>query len=143
MVMPIISEVPDIFSKLPSQSALFEPFISSSMPGLIQFIEPCMIITLLKVSIDQNRAKMEDAMAWIETIGEGTAKVELAELYEQSADPATGRVDNILKVHSLHPAGLSAHLALYRAAMEGTTKLPRVEREMIASVVSGINGCEY
>ncbi len=82
-------------------------------------------------------------MAWIEVIPEGDAEDELALLYEQLADPPGGPVDNILKVHSLNPSGLRAHLGVYRTAMTGTGTLPRVEREMIAVVVSGINGCHY
>lgn len=82
-------------------------------------------------------------MAWIETIDEGDARGELAELYARGRDPHTGGVDNILKVHALSPDGLAAHLAVYRAAMRGTRGLPKVEREMIAVVVSGLNGCRY
>ena len=64
-------------------------------------------------------------------------------LYAQVADPVSGRVDNVLAVHSLHPAGLAAHFELYRAVMRGTRSLPKAEREMIAIVVSKENGCHY
>lgn len=82
-------------------------------------------------------------MAWIDTIGEGAARPPLDELYARMLDAATGRVDNVLKVHSLHPAGLDAHWRLYRASMSGTRGLRKVEREMIAVVVSRRNGCHY
>ncbi len=86
-------------------------------------------------------------MAWIETIdeplGDGEERAELARLYALARDPATGKVDHIMSVHSLHPAGLSAHLALYTAVMRGTATLPKVDREMIALVVSGLNSCGY
>ena len=49
-------------------------------------------------------------------------------------------LDNILQIHSLDPASLRAHLALYRNAMTGTPTLPKVDRELIGVVVSGING---
>ena len=62
-------------------------------------------------------------------ISENEATGELAELYARVAEPGTTRVDNVLKVHSLHPEGLSAHFAVYRAAMSGTAGLRRVERE--------------
>ena len=32
---------------------------------------------------------------------------------------------------------------LYRAAMRGTRSFPKVERELLALVVSGLNGCRY
>lgn len=84
-------------------------------------------------------------MAWIETLDEPLPedRRELAELYERARDPETGAVDHIMSVHSLHPAGLAAHLALYQAVMRGTRTLPKVDRELIALVVSGLNGCHY
>jgi len=82
-------------------------------------------------------------MSWIETIDEGDASGRLAELYARMADPTTGRVDHVLKVHGLSPDGLEAHWRLYRAAMSGTRGLRKVEREMIAVVVSRTNGCHY
>ena len=82
-------------------------------------------------------------MAWIEGIDEGAASGELAQLYAQVVDPGSDRVDNIMKVHSLHAAGLAAHFELYRAVMAGTTSLRRVDRELVALVVSQLNGCHY
>lgn len=82
-------------------------------------------------------------MAWIETVDDDDASDELRELYEESRDPETGRVDHILAVHSLSPGSLAAHLALYRSAMRGSRGLRKVDREMIAMVVSGLNGCHY
>ena len=82
-------------------------------------------------------------MAWIHTIQEDDAKGELKKLYKRVVDPGTGRVDNVMKIHSLHPEGLSAHFALYGAAMKGTATLPKADREMIAVVVSRINDCHY
>ena len=82
-------------------------------------------------------------MAWIREIDENDAGDELSELYARMVDPQSGRVDNVLKAHSLHPAGLEAHWTLYRAVMRSTRSLPRAEREMIAVVVSVINGCHY
>jgi len=81
--------------------------------------------------------------AWIESIDEADAKDQLASLYAQCLDPESGKVDHVLRVHSLHPAGLAAHLAVYRAAMRGTASLPKADREMVAVVVSKANGCHY
>ncbi|MFT5048789.1 MAG: alkylhydroperoxidase family enzyme [Chlamydiales bacterium] len=83
-------------------------------------------------------------MAWIDIIKEGSAEAgPLADLHARSVDPVSGRVDDILRVHSLHPEGWSAHLALYGAVMGGTPGLRKVERELIALVVSRQNGCHY
>ena len=82
-------------------------------------------------------------MSWIETVDPEAAEAELAELYRQVLDPRTGQLDNIMRAHSLHPAGLAAHQAVYGAAMRPTATLRRAEREMIALVVSQINQCHY
>ena len=85
----------------------------------------------------------EPNVTWIEQIDEDDAEGRLAELYRRATDPASGRVDNILKCHSLHPEVLDAHLALYRASMQSSPSLPKREREMIAVTVSRLNGCHY
>ncbi len=82
-------------------------------------------------------------MAWIQVVSEPPPSQELEKLYAAVADPQSGKVDNILRIHSLHPEGLEAHAHLYRAVMRGTRALPKVEREMIALVVSRINECHY
>lgn len=82
-------------------------------------------------------------MAWIEIIDEDGAESELAGLYHQMVDPEFGRVDNIMTIHSLHPGGLRAHHDLYEEVMSGTKSLRKVDREMIALVVSSLNECHY
>ena len=67
----------------------------------------------------------------------------LAELYAQVVDPTYERVDNIMSIHSLNPRGLAAHQGLYTSAMAGTATLRKVERELIALVVSLENHCHY
>lgn len=52
-------------------------------------------------------------------------------------------MDHIMSIHSLHPAGLAGHLALYEAVMRGTKTLRKVDRELIALVVSSKNSCHY
>lgn len=82
-------------------------------------------------------------MAWIEMVPEDAAEGELVELYDRVRDPENGRVDHIMAIHSLHPAGLRAHYELYREVMTGTPTLRKVEREMVALVVSKANHCHY
>lgn len=51
--------------------------------------------------------------------------------------------DNILRVHGVHPAVGRRHFDLYRELMLRPGPLPRVQREMVAVVVSATNGCHY
>jgi uncharacterized peroxidase-related enzyme len=81
--------------------------------------------------------------AWIRTVDEQKASGEVAAAYAQATSPATGQVANILKVHSLNPRSLLAHRTLYRTLMFGPSPLQRYQREMIAVVVSALNGCHY
>ena len=82
-------------------------------------------------------------MAWIETVDDREWEGELAELHPQVVDREYGRVDHIMAIHSLDPGSLRAHLALYTQAMKGTASLRKVDREMIALVVSVVNECHY
>jgi len=82
-------------------------------------------------------------MAWIETIREDEWEGDLADLYSAIVDRDHDRVDNIMQIHSLNPRGLAAHNALYSSAMAGTGTLRKVEREIIALLVSRLNQCDY
>ncbi|MBS3939320.1 MAG: carboxymuconolactone decarboxylase family protein [Peptococcaceae bacterium] len=82
-------------------------------------------------------------MSWIKQIDESEATGKLAELYQQLGGGQHRQVANILKVHSLHPDALEAHLQLYRTIMFGESGLNRAQREMIAVVVSATNACHY
>ena len=82
-------------------------------------------------------------MARIRVIADDDWDGELAELRPRVVDPKWGRVDNILAVHSLNPRGMAAHQKLYESAMAGTATLRKVERELIALVVSLTNDCHY
>ena len=82
-------------------------------------------------------------MPWIETLHEDDWEGDLVPLEDEVTDPVTGRVDWIMRIHSLDAGSLNAHNVLYRQAMKGTATLRKVEREMIALVVSGVNECHY
>lgn len=82
-------------------------------------------------------------MAWIETPREDEWDGDLADLYGKLVDRDHDRVDNIFQIHALNPRAMAAHSALYTSAMAGTGTLRKVERELIALIVSDINECHY
>jgi len=81
-------------------------------------------------------------MAWIRVIDEAEAQGRLKECYEE-IKKARGKVANIMKVHSLNPDAMLAHLNLYKVLMFGASGLSRRQRELLATVVSALNGCAY
>ena len=81
-------------------------------------------------------------MAWINSIDQPEPGSDLERIYLDQAGQA-GAVANILKIHSLAPHILTAHLELYKAAMHSPGELSRRDREMIAVTVSRVNDCEY
>jgi len=81
-------------------------------------------------------------MAWIKCIEEEEATGKLKEYYEH-IKKTRGKIANILKVQSLNPDALEAHLDLYLTLMFGESGLTRIQREMIATVVSATNNCDY
>jgi len=81
-------------------------------------------------------------MAWIDTINERDADGSLKDQYAKLKDSRSG-IDNILKIHSLNPESLDTHVRLYKTIMYGKSPISRVDREMIAVLVSSINQCHY
>jgi len=79
---------------------------------------------------------------WIRVIDESEAEGELAQLYEE-VRKTRGKVANILKIHSLLPETLQKHLEFYLALMFRPGGLRREQRELIATVVSSLNDCDY
>jgi len=51
--------------------------------------------------------------------------------------------DNILRIHNIHSRVMKRHYDLYRELMYGPGPLSRVQREVIAVVVSALNSCHY
>jgi alkylhydroperoxidase family enzyme len=82
-------------------------------------------------------------IAWIEMIAEDDATGAVKRAYRSSADARSGKVDHIMKIHSLHPKSLLDHLHLYETLMHGQSPLTLAQREMIGVVVSAINRCDY
>jgi alkylhydroperoxidase family enzyme len=82
-------------------------------------------------------------MSFIEAPHEDGWEGDLADLRDQVIDPNHDRVDWIMRIHALDAGSLNAHNVLYRQAMQGTKTLRKVDREMIAVVVSQANECHY
>jgi alkylhydroperoxidase family enzyme len=80
-------------------------------------------------------------MAWIPVIDAADAGGELDRAYAGVAPRM--RDANIVKIHSLAPETMTAHLGLYKELMFGRSDLSRQERELIAVTVSVANECHY
>jgi|SRR5437667_7207091 len=80
--------------------------------------------------------------AWIRQIEEADAEGELRRVYEEIR-VKRGRVSNVMKAQSLDPESIKLHLDLYVHLMFGKSTLDRLDREMIAVVVSHFNNCSY
>lgn len=65
---------------------------------------------------------------------------------KQEYDEAVGRagkVYNVVKAMSLRPGVLRRSMELYKGIMFGASGLSRLERELLAVVVSRTNDCHY
>ena len=81
--------------------------------------------------------------AWIKMISDDEANDELLDVLNLSRTPH-GTVDNVMRVHSLRPATMRGHVALYRAALhDDANTLPTWFQETISTYVSIINNCDY
>jgi len=83
-------------------------------------------------------------MSWIKEIDENDDEADerLKKVYGRIAGKR-GKLSNLMKVHSLNPRAMEAHLDLYLRTVYGRTGLSREERELIGVTVSAANGCEY
>lgn len=81
-------------------------------------------------------------MAWVKPVEEQEAGGRLKELYEWIKG-SKGRLGNLYTVRGLFPETVRPQFEIYRALMFGRRGINRVEREMIALVVSTENRCHY
>jgi uncharacterized peroxidase-related enzyme len=81
-------------------------------------------------------------MAYLRLVEEDEASGLLKEEYDAGIARA-GKVFNIVKAMSLRPEVLRRSMQLYREAMFGQSGLSRIERELLAVVVSRANDCHY
>ena len=81
-------------------------------------------------------------MAHLRLIEEGEATDGLRREYDAAIRRA-GKVFNIVKAMSLNAAVLQRSMQLYGAIMLAPSPLSRVERELLAVVVSATNECRY
>ena len=82
-------------------------------------------------------------MAWVEQISEENAEGELARTYRAARQRSDGEIANVLRVISLRPKLLSAFMGMYVQLMQSESTLPRLERELVATVTSRTNDCHY
>ena len=80
-------------------------------------------------------------MAYIPYVRYEDAKGLLEQLYQRFG--GEGRVDSILRIHSLNPASMDHHHRYYAHLMRGPSELSRVQREILAVAVSAANNCFY
>ena len=82
-------------------------------------------------------------MAWIQTVDAADATGIVKEEYD-AAMARAGEIYNIVKLFSVRPKSMRAFVELYLAVMfDEDSPLTRMQREMIATVVSKVNECDY
>lgn len=82
-------------------------------------------------------------MSYIKEIEPTEAQGELKELYEAIMEARGGRLSPVMKLFSLNPALMRGVKELNSIISFGGSSLGRRREEMIATLVSNINGCNY
>ena len=81
--------------------------------------------------------------SWIKIIPPSEATGKLAGAYESTKTPQ-GRIDNVMKAHSLLPHTMEGHAALYKAVLHHPDNgLPKWFLEVIGTYTSILNNCDY
>ncbi len=81
-------------------------------------------------------------MPWIEQVAIERASGLLKRLFD-AAVKRTGRVWRIVHVMSLNPPVLRDSIAFYQTVMMGESPLTRMQRELLATVISVELDCHY
>ncbi|MBI4635623.1 MAG: carboxymuconolactone decarboxylase family protein [Candidatus Rokubacteria bacterium] len=81
-------------------------------------------------------------MAWVRTVSRREAEGDLKAFY-QEVRKQLGLVPNVIESTSIRPEFTLAWMRLYSTLMFGPSELTRIQREMIATVVSVANCCHY
>ncbi len=71
------------------------------------------------------------------------AHIRYVPLDEIPEEDRVADTDNILRIHGVNSPTMRFHYDFYRHLMFSRGPLTRVQREMIAVVVSGANECHY
>jgi len=81
-------------------------------------------------------------MPHIKTVELNEAAGELKDIYSKVVGER-GKISNILKIHSLLPKSMITHLDFYMSIMFNKAGIKRADAELIATVVSAANKCDY
>ena len=81
-------------------------------------------------------------MPWIHQVPVDEATGSLKKQFDAAIERA-GRVWHIVHIMSVNPPVLDRSMGFYAAVMRGTSPLSRVQREMLATVVSAELDCFY
>ena len=86
---------------------------------------------------------MKSDFAWIEHIPYEEAGPKLKKLYKRVISPE-GKIDNIMKIHSLRPHSMAGHMALYKNVLHHSANtVPKWLLETCGVYCSMLNGCDY
>ncbi len=81
-------------------------------------------------------------MAYIDVVEYDESEGKLREIYDDLII-SRGKLADVHTIQSLNPESIVNHMDLYMTVMFGKSPLRRVQREMIAVVVSKSNECDY
>lgn len=81
-------------------------------------------------------------MSWIRTVPDEEASGVLATIYDETR-AKFAYVINLVKIQSLRPETMAIGRKLYRHLIDSPGGLSRLQRVLIATVVSKLNGCYY
>lgn len=81
-------------------------------------------------------------MAWIKQVSYSDSRGLLRQTYDAALARA-GRIWKIVQVMSLRPKTMQASMQLYIETMMAPSDLSRIQREMLATVVSSELQCKY
>jgi alkylhydroperoxidase family enzyme len=96
----------------------------------------------MRTRVSAGRDRRLCPMPWIEQVPVEESSGLLREQFDQALGRA-GRIWPIVHVMSVNPEALRDSIGLYLTIMKGDSPLTRIQREMLATVVSRELECHY
>ena len=97
-------------------------------------------------SISTRAGSSPDTKPYIAVVKDGSsaakADIALTRAFDRVRN-RDGSMDNVMTIHSLNPATMESHAALYMQCMKGDSPLSKADREIAAVVASRCNRCTY
>ena len=128
------------------RAGLFAAGVGCAGVAVAVCLQDATLHTGQSVSSAARASSCPDTKPYIAVVEDGStaanADLALSRAFDRVRN-SDGSMDNVMTIHSLNPATMESHAALYMQCMKGDSPLSKADREIVAVVASRCNRCTY